>query len=154
MDLVDTVFSPENIDADGYVSRVSIRESLTKNIPRINSLLGGKRLQPKEHTEIDRVMEELEKSPAGEVSEAQLVAAIAEAGGKPVDEKKAAVIATRAMLGNETLSRHQIRFALGKQAAAVCAAVGSPETKNSVIEEILKDLEAVKSGKLTKKEVI
>lgn len=58
------------------------------------------------------------------------------------------------MLGNKTLSRHQIRFALDHRAVAVCAAIGSPETKNSVIEEILKDLEVVKSGKLTKEEII
>lgn len=153
MGLVERVYAPENIDAHGDVSRVSIRESLTKSIPEINALLGGTRLLPKEHTEIDRVMEELEKSLEGEVSEAQLVAAIASVGGKPVDQEKVAEIASGVMLGNQTLSRHQIRFAFSHRAVAICAALGSPKTKNSVIEEVLKDLEAIKSGKLTTQEI-
>jgi len=54
------------------------------------------------------------------------------------------------LLGNESLARHQIRFALDNHLEAIASISESPKIKNVKIEEILNDLESVQSSTISK----
>lgn len=140
-ELVNGLFAGKANESDPTITRDALRKCLVKQIPKINSIYGDQRPKAKARTPSDIVMQELEKNINEEISEAELIDALIQIGGKPTDPIKIAEIAKGIMLGNKSVSRSQVRYGLNKNPESVASVTGSPKTKNAVIDEILKDLE-------------
>lgn len=116
----------------------------------INSLIDANKLDPSESQLLSSVLQKLEESPSGEVTKSQLLDALSAVAAKPVDKKQLKALADKIMGQNTKLTRGQIRIGIKSSPEALSNLAEKVSTQHLVVSEILKDLEACKSGMIRK----
>lgn len=130
-------------------SRQVVREKLISKIPEINALFGQRVLQIQEYTKTDRIMQSLETNVEDEITTQEIQDSVVSISSQPVDMTSVQKLVKDIMLGNDSLSRRQLRFAFDNQLINLNEITETNQTKSTKIEEIIQDLETVKSGSIT-----
>lgn len=141
---------PENT---GKPSRLAILKALESQGSSINSLIDANILHPSENQLLSSVMQKLEESPSGEVTKSQLLDALSTVAAKPVDKKQLKALAEKIMGKSTKLTRGQIRNGIKSSPEALSNLAEKVSTQHKAVSEILKDLEACKSGMIRKDDI-